>query len=117
MSLLTRFPAFRRARALAGAALLATAASCSESSDIIAMGPSIMLTPPSATISVGDSAVFRATTANPPNYRWTTSNPAVAVVSAAGVVRALAPGESTIMVAWVEHANVAASALVIVRLP
>jgi uncharacterized protein YjdB len=117
MSLLTRFSAFTAARVLVVAGALATAASCGESSEAVSMGPSIMLTPPSATISVGDSVVFRATTADPPTYRWTTGSPTVAAVSSTGVVRGLAPGRSTVTVVWVDHPGVAASGTVDVRAP
>jgi uncharacterized protein YjdB len=50
-------------------------------------------------------------------YRWTTSAPAVAAVSTAGVVRGLAPGRSTITVAPVARPSLQSAALVEVRAP
>jgi Big-like domain-containing protein len=105
------------AQALVVAALLSAAASCDNTPQQPLKGPYLFLSPPSATIVVGDSAVFSATATPPDALRWTTSAPTVAAVSTTGVVRALAPGRATIIVAAVSSRGVAASALVEVRAP
>jgi lactocepin len=81
------------------------------------MGPVIMLTPPSASLPVGDSTVFYVTTVPKTGVRWTSSDPAVATVSATGVVRAITVGETTITVSQVPGPSTAAAALVVVHAP
>jgi uncharacterized protein YjdB len=115
-----RFTTVLRAlRRSAGALVLAAVPSCNDAPAAIPMGPSIFLTPPSASIAVGDSAIFSATIAfsGPPAYRWTSSNETVATVSAAGVVRGRAAGRSVITVAPGALPDVRASATVEVRAP
>jgi uncharacterized protein YjdB len=115
-----RFTTVLRAlRRTAGALVLAAVSSCDDAPAAVPMGPSITLTPPSASIAVGDSAVFSATIASsrPPAYRWTSSNETVAAVSAAGVVRGLATGLSVITVVPGALPNYRASAIVQVHAP
>jgi uncharacterized protein YjdB len=63
---------------------------------------SITITPSSTSLSVGQTAQATATgkdaqgTTVPGAYTWTTTNPAVATVSTAGVVSAVGPGSATI---------------------
>ena len=55
---------------------VAAAVSCHDSGVTYPiMGPEIMLTPPSVSIAVGDSAVFRATARGSDTFRWTSSEP------------------------------------------
>ena len=102
------------ARALALAVLL----SCHDA-DVTSpvKGSSLVLTPPTAVITVGDSVGFTATTRTPGSFRWTTSAPDVVSVSDGGVARGLAPGRSTVTVVVGGLTGAAASALVEVRAP
>jgi hypothetical protein len=119
MTLASPAAAFRRRmHAIVVAAILAPAASCDDTAaGPPNTGPLIVLSPPSASIAVGDSVAFSASGKPLGGYRWTTSAPAVAAVSAAGVVRALAPGRSTITVATVDDQSVRAAAVVEIHPP
>ena len=107
----------RAAQALVVAGVLAAAASCDDAPQAPLKGPYLFLSPPTATIVVGDSAVFSATTAPPDTVRWTSSVPSVAAVSATGVTRGLTPGRAVITAAAVSRQWLATSALVDVRSP
>jgi uncharacterized protein YjdB len=119
MSPVSPVAAFRRCvLAIVAAVILGAGASCDDTSPLaINTGPAIMLSPLSASLAVGDSAVFRATVSPAGSLRWTSSAPTVVAVSALGVVRGLAPGRATITVGPVARPNVAASALVEVHAP
>jgi hypothetical protein len=108
----------RALRRVAEALALAALASCNDSLALPSnTGPLITLTPISATIAVGDSAIFSVTGRTAETFRWTAAEPAVAAVSAAGVVRGLASGRSLITVWSVARPSVRASALVTVQPP
>jgi len=63
---------------------------------------SITITPPSTTLSVGQTTQANATgkdaqgTTVAASFSWTTTNPGVATVSSAGIVSAVGPGAATI---------------------
>ena len=117
-SLLTSFPGLRRiVQAFVVAGLVAGQAACGDTNGFIPMGPVIMLTPPSASLAVGDSTVFYVTTVPKTGVRWISSDPAVATVSATGVVRAIAVGGTTITVSQVPDPSMATAALVVVHAP
>ena len=121
MSLLGQIPAWRRgAQALVIIIALAAEASCDDTPHSPPKGPYLFLTPSSASIAVGDSMVFRATATGilaSGEFRWTSSNPVIATVSASGVVRGLAPGPSTIAVSTSVRPAFQSAALVTVRAP
>ena len=107
----------RSARAFALAVACTAGASCADRPEWPPMGPGITLTPANASILVGDSVVFSVTARRSDAFRWTSSAPTVAAVSATGVVSGLAPGRSTISAAVVPDRALAASAVVDVRAP
>ena len=70
---------------------------------------------PSGTVplNVGDTVTLRASVQNASQgVRFTTSAPAIAAVTSAGVVQALSPGEATITATAVEDSRAAASVVV-----
>ena len=120
MSLASEIRVFRpAAQALVLIFLLAGGVSCDGAPADPAKGPRLFLSPPSAAISVGDSAIFSASSdgLESGGYRWTSSAPGVVAVSATGVARGLAPGRSTITVASSARPTVRSAAIVDVRPP
>ena len=110
---------FRRGgQAIVIAVALAAGASCREAPEAPpAPGPDFLLSPPAASIAVGDSIAFRVTGHGSGAYRWTSSDPAVAAVSAAGVVRGITPGQSMIRIEETGGVVASATARVEVRSP
>ena len=100
-----------------GAALMLVSA-CESDTTFPFKGPGIMLTPPSASIAVGDSVRFSATVAIPgeadKRALWTSSDQRVVTVDAFGLVRAKSPGTATVLVASVAEPSTRASAIVTV---
>ena len=100
-------------------ALLVVAAACESDTTLPPNdGPGITLTPPSATITVGDSVRFSATIALPgesdKRARWISSDQRVMTVDSLGFVHAKSPGTATVTVASVAQPNTRASAIVTV---
>ena len=106
-------------QALVVALALAGQVACDAGRVASPKGPHLFLTPPSASIAVGDSATFSASDDIPGSsgYTWTSSAPAVATVSATGVVRGLAPGRSSITVSSTGRTILKSVAVVDVRMP
>ena len=79
-------------------------------------GPSLLVTPPSATIAVGDSTRFVVTLIGSNDRRavWVTSTPALATVDSMGWVRAKAVGTVIITATSAVEVNAKTSALVTV---
>jgi hypothetical protein len=105
----------RLTRTLAMASALAFAgvlAGCGDDVSI-APDPAISLTPPSASLQVGQSATFSATVTGLSNkaVTWSTDNAAKATVDNAGKVTAVSAGSATIT-ATASDPNVKASAIV-----
>ncbi len=108
----------RLTRTLAMASALAFAgvlAGCGDDVSI-APNPQISLTPPSASISVGQSVTFSATVSGISNkaVNWTTSDATKASVDANGKVTGVAAGVATITATAAGATGVASSALVTV---
>jgi hypothetical protein len=105
-----------RSLALAGAlAFAGVLAGCGD--DVtVAPNPQIQLTPPSASIQVGQSVTFSATVSGISNkaVNWTTSDATKASVDANGKVTGVAAGVATITATAAGATGVAASALVTV---
>jgi len=82
-------------------------------------GPYISLTPPSATLAVGDSVSFEATLVplRETGVSWASTMTGIATVDSRGVVRAVTPGLTTITAVARGDANIKAAAIVTVRLP
>ena len=76
--------------------------------------PGITLTPPSASLQVGQTATFSATVTGIANktVNWATDNAARATVDATGKVTAVSAGTATITASAAGDANVKASAIV-----
>jgi uncharacterized protein YjdB len=81
--------------------------------------PVVTLTPGTADLRVGDTLRFRATGSGQRlcDCRWTSSDEAVAIIEATGLLRGLSPGQATVTATAVADANAKASALVQVRAP
>jgi hypothetical protein len=81
-------------------------------------GPAVQVTPAQLTLVVGDTARFQASAdGRVCDCRWASSDPTVAEVNAAGLVRALAPGRSTVRAIYRPDGNAQGGALVEVRAP
>ena len=98
---------------LAAAVLFGSA--CESDHMQIPMGPGITLSPPSATIAVGDSVRFSVTVYNADHRaRWTSSDQRVVTVDSIGFAHAKAPGTATVVVASVAQPDEKASGIVTV---
>ena len=119
MSRLAPVLTFRRGgQAIIVAIGLAAEASCGDAPEgPLPKGPYFALSPLSASLLVGDSLAFSVTGRGSGRYRWTSSDPAVATVSAAGVVRGITPGQSFIRIDETVGLVASATAHVEVRAP
>ena len=91
----------------------AAAIACSGEPFVSGEGPTIFMTPPSATVSVGDSTRF-VVTLGLKNKRvvWVTSAEAIATVDSMGLVRAKSVGSAAIIATSVVDVNAKTAALV-----
>src|SRR5688572_3168310 len=83
---------------------------------VVEPDPSISLTPPSASLQVGQTAQFSASVSGLANktVNWTSSDAAKATVDATGKVTAVAAGSASIIATAAGDQNVKATAIVTV---
>jgi uncharacterized protein YjdB len=98
----TRTSAFRRLAILSLSALAFAACDNKEITPVAPLDPTVTITPSSATIPVGATTTFVGSVSGDTvgansGVNYISTNTAVATVSSAGVVTAVAPGQSTII--------------------
>jgi len=81
--------------------------------------PTVTITPPNAVLGVGDTVTFNTEGDGraPCVCRWSSSRPELVTISAVGLIRALAPGQTTVTATLVRDPDARASALVTIRSP
>jgi hypothetical protein len=98
--------------------VLFTATACDRWDVAEAGGPAVQVVPAQVSVVVGDTARLHASAdGRVCDCRWASSDPTVAEVNAAGLVRALAPGRSEVRAIYRPNGNAQSGALVEVRAP
>jgi uncharacterized protein YjdB len=101
-------------------ALVTFAGACQDPTVVLDRFVSVVtLTPAGAQLAVGDTLRFAAVSIGEPFCvcRWVSSDPGVAAVSSAGLVRALTPGRATLTATLARDSTARAYALIEVRAP
>ena len=95
---------------------LAITVACGPEGRLTDTVPTVTITPPNATLVVGDTITLKtaADGLTPCVCRWSTSEPAVASVSSTGLVRGLAAGQAIVTATLARDSTARVSALIVV---